>query len=525
MTYFLSLFLGTFVLEDIALASSVVLMAEGKISFFNAFLACFLGISIGDFALYFIGYLTSKLKLENRFEIINKYLKKLKGLKESNFMSYSIVISRFIPGTRLLTYLGAGFLQYPFTKFFILTIFSVFGWVLIAVAAGKSLGIIFMNHWLFMLIIFLAVLNLIKSLTPKLLDPWMRKTLKYSWRKWLTFEFWPAWFFYIPIVPLYIYLSIKHRSFFMPFYANPELKHGGLLGESKWDFLKYLDKQDSSTLAAVRIDKNLDFIKTKNLLDENHLFYPLIIKPDIGQRGFGVRILRNDQDLIDYLMLRNFECLIQKFSDYPNEAGLFYFRLPSENYGQIFSVTDKKFPFVIGDGKSKLGDLILNDSRACIIATTYFQRMKKKLNTVPEKDEKVFISECGNHCQGAIFFNGKNFITPELTSKLESIARLIPDFYFGRFDIKYFDIISIKAGKNFEIVEINGAGSEATHIWDANTKLMEAYKTLFLQWNLLFRIGHEVKKRPNQKLKVHLFQFLKECLKVIFRKDELTISS
>ena len=87
------------------------------------------------------------------------------------------------------------------------------------------------------------------------------------------------------------------------------------------------------------------------------------------------------------------------------------------------------------------------------------------------------------------------------------------------------DIISIKAGKNFEIVEINGAGSEATHIWDANTKLMEAYRTLFLQWNLLFRIGHEVRKRPNQKLKVHLFQFLKECLKVIFRKDELTISS
>jgi membrane protein DedA with SNARE-associated domain len=56
MKYFFSIFTGTFILEDLALASSLVLMAENKMSFQGAFLACFLGITIGDIGLYFIGF-------------------------------------------------------------------------------------------------------------------------------------------------------------------------------------------------------------------------------------------------------------------------------------------------------------------------------------------------------------------------------------------------------------------------------------------------------------------------------------
>ena len=339
------------------------------------------------------------------------------------------------------------------------------------------------------------------------------------------FEFWPAPFFYLPIVPYYIYLSLRYRSLFLPFYASPHLKHGGLIGESKWDFHRHLEAKESSTLKSLKIDKDLDFMSAKNLLEAHEIEYPFIMKPDVGQRGYGVRIIRNDFDLTEYLLLSDFERIIQKLSVLPGEAGVFYIRIPSESVGHIFSITDKKFPFVVGDGATKLGDLILSDLRARIIASVYFARLKDHLDSVPAKNEIILLSECGNHCQGAIFLNGKNIISEELTQEIDRIAKQIPDFYFGRFDIRYKDTSSLLLGKQFEIVEINGSGSEATHIWDARTTLFEAYKTLFSQWRILFEIGYQVRRFQGKQTKVQIGSFLKVCIEVAFRKESLSISS
>lgn len=523
MQYFLSIFIGTFVLEDLALASSIALMSENKISPGVAFLACFLGISIGDIGLYLIGFFSTKLNLEKRFHSAKKIRNTLSKMKQSGTLTYSILISRIIPGTRLPTYVAAGYLKYSFWKFTYLTIFSVGAWVAFALFAGKSLNYLLMDHLILSLILFLLFLHLVKTFIPRLIDPWERQALLYSWRKWLHFEFWPAWFFYLPIVPYYIYLSTKYRSFLIPFYANPNLQNGGLIGESKWDFLKHLDVNDTHTLKAIHIPRHADFLSLRELLDKQGFNYPFILKPDIGQRGFGVRIIRDDFDLTEYLLLSDFDLLAQKLSQLPGEAGLFYIRKPAKISGSLYSITDKKFPAVIGDGHSKLGTLILKDSRARIIAATYFARLKDKLNEVPGKNQIVPIAECGNHCQGAIFLNGENFQSAKLTEAVEKIARQIPDFYFGRFDVRYLNPESLKNG-SFEIVEVNGAGSEATHIWDARTKLSDAYRTLFVQWETLFSIGAEVKKARGT-ANLRLGAFLKESFKVFFRKDALSVSS
>lgn len=525
MTLFLSVFFGTFVLEDLALASALVLIAQQKLSFATAFFACFLGISIGDIGLYLLGNIASHFKLEKRFSFFKKYNYNIEKFKTSDFLTYSIVISRLIPGTRLPTYISAGYLRYSFLKFTILTVISVFLWVLLALMGGKAVYYIFMDHKIVAVVAFFIFLNLLKNYVPRLMDYWERKALKSSWRKWTQFEFWPSIFFYIPLYFYYIYFSIKYKSPFMPFYANPNLPHGGLIGESKWDFLKHLDLNDSSTLKSVNLKKESDFFETKTLLDNEGFKYPFIMKPDIGQRGFGVRIIRNDFDLTEYLLLSNFEIIIQSLSTLPNEAGLFFIRKPSVAVGSIFSVTDKSFPYVIGDGKTKLGDLILQDKRAQIIASTYFSRLKEILDTIPTTGEKVYLSECGNHCQGAIFHNGVELISDELTLRLDSLAKKIPDFFFGRFDVRYKNKEDLKLGLNFEIVEINGAGAEATHIWDANTKLLEAYRTLFIQWDTLFAIGKEVSLLQKEKLNLQIISFLKECFKVYFRKDALSTSS
>jgi membrane protein DedA with SNARE-associated domain len=525
MQYFISIFLGTFILEDVALISSLALIAENKISFQAAFLACFLGISLGDLALYFLGYAASRFGTETKFKFFSKHKDTFEKMKKSQALSYSIVISRFIPGTRLPTYLASGFLKYSFFNFLFLTVASVFVWVLIAFAGGKSLHYLFKDHWLFSLILFIIFLQWIKSIVPKLMDTWQRKAMLYSWRQWLHFEFWPALLFYLPIVPYYIYFSIRYRSFYNPFYASPHLKHGGLIGESKWDLLQHLNPKNLSTLTSLKISKDINAQEIKDILQIKNINYPFILKPDVGQRGFAVRIIRNDSDLMEYLNLNKSEIIIQRLSQLKSEAGVFYVRQPNENKGSIFSITDKKFPFVIGDGVTKLGDLILKDARARIIASVYFSRLQEQLDTVPEQNQIVPLSECGNHCQGAVFLNGKDLISDELTQEIDRIAKQIPDFYFGRFDIRYDTALSLMQGQKFEIVEINGSGAEATHIWDAKTTLIEAYRTLFAQWGMLFEIGHQVKNLPHVKSQVHLGSFFKDCAKVFFRKDSLSVSS
>jgi membrane protein DedA with SNARE-associated domain len=526
--YFFSIFLSTFVLEDVALATSIGLVSSGKLDFATAFMACFLGIAIGDLGLYFAGYLASKFEIENYFVFLKKYRKPLLRAKRSQIFTYSIVISRAIPGTRLPTYLSAGYLRYSFLRFTGLTIVSVAIWVVAALFAGKSLSSIFMDHWIPTVLAFLLGLQLLKSLFPKLLNFWDRKALMHSWRKWTHFEFWPAWFFYLPIVPRYIYLSIKHGkhgSFLTPFYASPGLAHGGLIGESKWDFLKHLSAQHPSTLKSLKIGSALSFMEVRKIIEEQQIGYPFIMKPDVGQRGFGVRIIRNDFDLTEYLLLSDFDKIIQKLSLLPMEAGLFYIRNPSELVGSIFSVTDKKFPFVTGDGKTRLGNLILRDKRARIIAPVYFERHRSRLDSIIENGKVFFLADCGNHCQGAVFLNGAALATDDLTKKLDLVAKQIPDFYFGRFDVRYRDQDSLKKGEHFEIVEVNGSGSEATHIWDANTKLIDAYQTLYIQWALLFEIGSEVRKSSTKLYRIDILSFLKECFRVIFRKESLSISS
>lgn len=498
MAYFVSVFTGTFVLEDVALALALGLVGDGRMSAITAFLACFSGITIGDLALYGVGAAARRWGWS--------WGRRVRAPHE--LLTYSIVASRFLPGTRLPTYLAAGYLRYPFIRFTGLTVFTVFGWVALAFAVGESLRPFLLHHVLLTALVVLLSLHVLKSVLPPLLDPWGRRALRHSWRKWRHFEFWPASLFYLPIIPIYLWLSLRYRSLLTPFHANPEIENGGLINESKWDFLRHLDPESPHTLTSLRLDAPTNFMTVRAHLESQGFAYPFVLKPDVGQRGFGVRIIRDDYDLTEYLLLANFPMVAQRLSVLPGEAGIFYVREPRSEHGFVFSITDKRFPFVIGDGRSRLGDLILADPRARLIASTYFARHRASLDDVPQAGVRLQLAECGNHCQGAIFLNGNHLITTALTTAIERAVAPLPHFYFGRLDVRFKDAESLRRGEDFEIVEINGAGSEATHIWDARTRLSDAYRTLWQQWRLLFAIGDQVKRRGLARRKVRLVHFL-----------------
>lgn len=524
-TYFVSLFLGTFAIEDATLLAAIALVASQQITFFSAFMACFLGIVIGDFALYFFGYLASRLPAVRQWKFFRKLHAKFHTSSEKNFLTYAVIASRFIPGTRLPTYTIAGFLGFSLGQFIIINIVTVFVWVYLAFTVGEFIGHIFAEHWILTVVCVFALMTIFRYLFINLETAWKRKIFRHKWRKWLHFEFWPAWLFYLPIVPRYIYLGIKYRSFYLPFYADPFLANAGLIGESKWDIYKYLEENEYSLKTLCLRYSAERPAQIQQLLDEHHFSYPFILKPDVGQRGFAVRVIKNASELAAYLAIAKFDLIIQQYCDWSHEAGVFYVRKPSEEKGHLFSITDKDFPFVTGDGQTKIGDLILNDERARIIAGTYFERFGAEVDDVPAAHQTVTLATCGNHCQGAIFKNGEELKSELLLSAVEKIVAPIPDFYFGRLDIRYLNHEDLKRGRNFKIVEINAAGSEATHIWDKNTRLLDAYKTLYMQWEYLFIIGYQVKQMKRIRYKVSLKNLVIELFKMYRQDKKLAVSS
>jgi hypothetical protein len=88
--------------------------------------------------------------------------------------------------------------------------------------------------------------------------------------------------------------------------------------------------------------------------------------------------------------------------------------------------------------------------------------------------------------------------TPELADRIDTISRRVPGFNIGRYDIRYSHKDNLAAGRDFQIVELNGAASEATSIYDARNSFLTAYRTLFRQWDLVFAIGSANLSRGTQ---------------------------
>jgi len=217
--------------------------------------------------------------------------------------------------------------------------------------------------------------------------------------------------------------------------------------------------------------------------------FPLVLKPDVGQRGSGVRLARSAADAADYLTRLTSQVLVQPYHPGPYEAGIFYYRRPGAARGRILAITDKHFPFVVGDGRSSLEELIWAHPRCRMQARTFFARLGDRRAEIPAAGERVTLAIAGNHAQGTLFKDGRHLITPTLEAAVDAIARHYDGFFIGRFDVRYSDREAFMAGRDLAIVELNGATAECTNIYDPDRSLLAAYRTLFLQWRLVFEIG------------------------------------
>jgi hypothetical protein len=319
-----------------------------------------------------------------------------------------------------------------------------------------------------------------------------RRMIVSRWRRLTRWEFWPPYVFYVPVVAYALLLALRYRSLTLFTAVNPAIPAGGFIGESKSAILHGLRAEPrfvarthlipAGGALADRVHRALDFMEREGL------DWPVVLKPDAGQRGSGVAVVRSRDELEAYLGAIRADAVVQEHCPGP-EFGVFYYRHPEAERGEIFAITTKHFPEVVGDGHSTLERLILSDDRAVCMARLFLERHVQRLWDVPAAGERVRLGEIGNHCRGAVFRDGKELASEAMREAFDRISRGFEGFYFGRYDVVAPSVEALRSGQTFKIIELNGGTSEATSIYDPDKSLWEAYRVLFEQWRILFRIA------------------------------------
>lgn len=571
----------TFVQEDVPTVSAALLAAAGNLTWQAGFLGVFLGIWIGDALLYLLARGVGRPLLQRSWA--KRFLNPAAVARSEQWFAekgtWLLLSSRFVPGTRLPTYLAAGFLRLPFGKFLLITGTAVAVWTVGIFLLAKAFGADLLN-WLMRwnsgggAVLLLVIASAIAiRLSVRFGQKNFRRRISAALGRWTRWEFWPAWLFYIPVGANYLRLALKYRGFTLPTAANPGIFSGGFVGESKIATLRDLhatspeftaeahllmpanpegiasvspglrvrelpwvndEISDNPERVASRrgscsakdcnpvgVGKKFHDLSQGSLADsatlgftteslwdsadrlallesirEKHRFnYPFILKPDVGQRGVGVKLIRSREQAAEYLRNTSAPVLIQRYAPGPHEVGVFYYRFPNEPRGRIFAITEKIFPTITGDGRRTIEELVWADKRARFMADKYLGRLGHRRSEILPAGETLKLVEAGNHAQGCVFRDGAHLWSEELDQRIDEISRRLDGFFIGRYDIRYASDEDLRAGRNFQIIELNGAASEATSIYDSRNSLFAAYRTLFRQWELVFAIGAANRRR------------------------------
>lgn len=332
--------------------------------------------------------------------------------------------------------------------------------------------------------------------------------LKRTFTKFYQWEHWPTFMFYAPLLPYFLYQTLKNKSLTFFLNTNPSMHYSGNGTESKFKTLELVP--DAYKPKSVLLTPKTSLKIALEKLQEQKINFPIIAKPDLGFRGYLVKKINGKTDLKAYLQKNNsIAIILQEFISLPNECGIFYYRFPNEKEGKITSITLKKFLSVTGNGKLTLSELIQQDSRAFLYYDLLTNLHRDKMHEIIKEDEKITLTVIGNHSKGTQFLNGNHLITKELEKTFDTINQQINGWYFGRLDIKYQSFEELLKAKNFKILEINGIIAEPTHIYDASSKdasYFKAIKEIKKNWKVITKIANINKDTlglENPKLKAY----------------------
>lgn len=331
------------------------------------------------------------------------------------------------------------------------------------------------------------------------------------------YEYWPVWLFFLPAIFLFWpILAIRARAVLYFTATNPGIPLGGFFGEKKYDIIKNIAPQYLPQTVLLPKEQQAQGVQ---IAQQNNFTYPLIIKPNVGERGNDVAKINTPQELESYLTHSSGDVILQEFITHPQEYGVMFYKYPDGSQKGITSIVKKGFLTATGDGKSTLHQLLQKNDRARFQLPSLEKNQKVNLTQVLPQGHTQLVEPIGNHCKGTAFINANHLITNEMIEAFDKIAQGINGFYFGRFDLKCSSDADLQKGLNIKVMEVNGTTSEPGHIYDMNTmNLWKAYRDIWLNMkivNTVAIINHKKFSVPYSSKK----EFLTTLYGHFFKKD------
>ena len=303
----------------------------------------------------------------------------------------------------------------------------------------------------------------------------------------IRFEFWPFWLFYLPMYFYGLYLALRAGSFTYFTAANPGMKYAGAFDMPKYDILSLINPD--FTPSGIRIRQDISTDDLTALMEDAGLDFPLIVKPDIGERGKGVELIDDLNILRTYLARQKGNIILQEYISWPLELGVLYFKYPDGSGEGVSSVIIRDFLKVKGDGRTSLLRLMKEKTRAQVNRRHLLGKYKDRLDEIIPEGEEIVLEPIGNHNRGTCFLNGSRLINDQMLGVFSEIATDIPGFDYGRFDLKAKSLDDLYRGKNIRILELNGVNSEPAHIYDPDYSLLHAYRDIARHMKIIYRIS------------------------------------
>ena len=307
------------------------------------------------------------------------------------------------------------------------------------------------------------------------------------WIKLTNWEYWPAYIANIPVVFFWLWFAMRARKLFFFTAINPAIETGGMLGASKSGILRLFPGELIPTsLLLTQEEKHQNTVR--EWMAAQKVSFPIILKPDVGERGFLVKKANHMQDVDDYLRRADCDVIVQAYVDLPMEVSIFYSRLPGNKAGEITSLCLKEYLQVEGDGLQTVDELMRKKNRAFLQRKRLQKMDPEGLAYIPAEGEVVLLEPIGNHSRGTKFINGNQLIDGQLVERFDRLFRLVEGVNYGRFDLKCNSLEDIKKGGPMQIFEFNGVASEPAHVYDPNYSVWKAYGDFYQHWRKLFDI-------------------------------------
>ena len=494
--------LGTFILEDPTCVAVGLLIRSGAVEPILGVVSTVVGIFLGDLGLYAIGYYGGSA-LKSRRWFRRRFTSARLDRIQSWFNSHgwtAIVASRFMPGTRVPLYLAIGLSRGSVLRFMAWTSLAIVVWVPLLVLGTTFLGgsiikpieaVIGKGIWAWItvgvvLIVLLHVISLVVSADGRL----RIRTFFVRCTRW---EFWPTVMVYGPIFPWFIWLYFRNGRMRTATSVDPCWPDGGAIGESKQHILDLFPS--SLVEPSFQCEPDQDPVKVLERIEHEKWSWPVILKPNEGQRGEGVKLVETQDRMKTLLDESTIPLIAQRYHPGPFEAGLFWWRRPDSEKGILFTICDKIFPIVTGDGESTLRQLIIENKRFRLQHRVYFKRFEARLDEVLSGGERLQLTHAGNHAQGCMFRDGEHLRTSALERRIDEACAQVPGYYYGRIDVRYSDVNEFKRGEGMSIIEANGLSSESTNMYDPSFPITQAWRIMRKHWVVAMEIGNMNRSR------------------------------